>query len=64
MRRDVSRRIERLEQKAGIVHGPPSPNIFLCFGRFGDEQTARLAQLETTNGNAATPSNTPNLLLA
>ena len=31
MRRDVSRRVERLELRAGIVAGPPPPNIFLCF---------------------------------
>jgi hypothetical protein len=32
MRRDISRRIERLEQRAASVAGPPPPNIFLCFG--------------------------------
>jgi hypothetical protein len=37
MRRNIARRVERLELRGGIVAGPPSPNIFLCFG---DDYTA------------------------
>jgi hypothetical protein len=37
MRRELPRRIERLEQRARIVAGPPPPDIFLCFG---DDYTA------------------------
>jgi hypothetical protein len=40
MRRDIARRIERLEQRAGINADPPPANIFLCFT---DDQTANHA---------------------
>jgi hypothetical protein len=35
MRRDVSKRIERLEQEAGITATPP-PNVFFYFADPGD----------------------------
>lgn len=45
MRRDICKRIERLEQQAGITETPP-PNVFLCFA---DPETANHAQ----SGNRA-----------
>jgi hypothetical protein len=41
MRRDISRRIERLELRVGISADPPPPNIFLCFT---DDQAANHAK--------------------
>lgn len=37
MRRDIARRIERLEQRSGINADPPPPSVFLCFA---DDQAA------------------------
>ncbi len=41
MGRDISRRLERLEQRAAINADPPPPNIFLCFM---DDQAANHAK--------------------
>jgi His-Xaa-Ser system protein HxsD len=40
MRRDIARRVERLEQRVGISADPPQPNIFLVFS---DSETANHA---------------------
>jgi hypothetical protein len=41
MRRELARRIERLEQRAAINADPPPRNIFLCFT---DDQAANHAK--------------------